>query len=619
MIVPMLALTLFCREKDKARALDALSGFGAMHVDLEVTDSPAINAQQGSIDQLDLAMRLIDNAAAGLSIAVKCASDSPIAQLAPDALISGSAPVAPQDAQAVCQLGEMAGAIESYSQQLKQSLTTYAPFGNVSPDSLQALATSDLQVRLIKMPTALAKALPAQVYQLSQSSGASYFAWLAPGELPTGAELIPWPTHSTAQMQESLQAAQMRLAAITATLAAATALKPTFDTARTQALDQLRYVATAENMIATESIVYLRGYIPARTSEALQQLAHDCGWGFATRKPAPEESAPVLLEPPKCFRAITSLFAGLGILPAYNETDISVAFYAFFSLFFAMLVGDAGYGAIIFAGVLFGWTRVKRSPQLKPVLTIFTVFSVCTIIWGILSGTYFGIAQAALPDLLRNIPTVAWLGNQNNIMWLCFLLGAIHLSVARLWNAIQMLPDSRALGQLGWVGVIVCMYNVVCGIVVAGFAQPSWLIPAFIASIAVIAVFTYKPAELKAHAIDLAMLPLNIISSMGDIISYVRLFAVGMAAVKLAENFNTMATDLDLALWIKIPAMLLILLLGHGLNLVMGALSILVHAVRLNTLEFSGAKGISWSGVAYQPFTVSQPLNQPHSARQQAE
>ena len=75
-----------------------------------------------------------------------------------------------------------------------------------------------------------------------------------------------------------------------------------------------------------------------------------------------------------------------------------------------------------------------------------------------------------------------------------------------------------------------------------------------------------------------------------------------MASVKVAQNFNDMAIGLGLPLWAKIIPMVLILLLGHGLNLAMAALSILVHAVRLNTLEFSNHKGISWAGYAYKPF-----------------
>ena len=97
-------------------------------------------------------------------------------------------------------------------------------------------------------------------------------------------------------------------------------------------------------------------------------------------------------------------------------------------------------------------------------------------------------------------------------------------------------------------------------------------------------------------------------SALGDIISYVRLFAVGLASVKVAENFNGMATGLvagEGSLWAKAllsVAMVAILLIGHALNIAMAGLSVLVHAVRLNTLEFSNHKGVSWSGYAFSPF-----------------
>ena len=123
--------------------------------------------------------------------------------------------------------------------------------------------------------------------------------------------------------------------------------------------------------------------------------------------------------------------------------------------------------------------------------------------------------------------------------------------------------------------------------------------------------FTVKPSELKTRGAELGMLPLNIMSALGDIISYVRLFAVGLASVKVAENFNAMATGLVAGAedwWVRAlmsVAMVLILVVGHALNLAMAALSVLVHAVRLNTLEFSNHKGVTWSGYAFKPFKKS--------------
>ena len=101
------------------------------------------------------------------------------------------------------------------------------------------------------------------------------------------------------------------------------------------------------------------------------------------------------------------------------------------------------------------------------------------------------------------------------------------------------------------------------------------------------------------------MLPLNVMSALGDIISYVRLFAVGYASLQVAQNFNRMALDLDLPIWAKIVPMVLILAVGHGMNFMLAGLAVLVHAVRLNTLEFSNHKGISWSGQAFRPFRRS--------------
>lgn len=169
-------------------------------------------------------------------------------------------------------------------------------------------------------------------------------------------------------------------------------------------------------------------------------------------------------------------------------------------------------------------------------------------------------------------------------------------------------PDSTALAELGWAGVLVMMYLVTNSIVGIFSAVPSWGIWVGVVSIALVFLFSVKPSELKTRGAELGMLPLNIMSALGDIISYVRLFAVGLASVKVAENFNSMATGLVTgadAIWAKALmsiAMVAILVVGHGLNLAMAGLSILVHAVRLNTLEFSNHKGVSWAGYAFKPF-----------------
>jgi V/A-type H+/Na+-transporting ATPase subunit I len=93
---------------------------------------------------------------------------------------------------------------------------------------------------------------------------------------------------------------------------------------------------------------------------------------------------------------------------------------------------------------------------------------------------------------------------------------------------------------------------------------------------------------------------LNSISAFSNIISYIRLFAVGMASLAIAQSFNNMASGLLQGF--ALPAGILVLVIGHGLNLVMALLSVVVHGVRLNLLEFSGQLGMEWTGVVYDPF-----------------
>jgi V/A-type H+-transporting ATPase subunit I len=281
----------------------------------------------------------------------------------------------------------------------------------------------------------------------------------------------------------------------------------------------------------------------------------------------------------------------------------------YFSLFFAMLVGDGAYGAIFLAATLFGWKKYRAKPGnklMKSWLVMLTVFSSATVLWGLLSNTWFG---AQIP-WCADWPTVKWLADPSyqHMMLLCFTIGVSHLMLARLWNGVCKLNDTTSIAEFGWAGILLFMYFVTNSIVGIFTSIPSAMYWVFGVSLVAVFAFTVKPSELKSRGAELGMLPLNIMSALGDIISYVRLFAVGLASVKVAENFNSMATGLVSGAedWyvkaLMSVLMVAILVVGHTLNLAMAGLSILVHAVRLNTLEFSNHKGISWAGYAFKPF-----------------
>jgi len=186
-------------------------------------------------------------------------------------------------------------------------------------------------------------------------------------------------------------------------------------------------------------------------------------------------------------------------------------------------------------------------------------------------------------------------------MMLCFLIGAIHLTIAHVWNAIALAPSLQALAQLGWIGLVWSMYFTAMNMVVQQ-PLPGLFMPLILGSIALILLFMTPLKAMKKDWINHAMFPLSIVNCFVDIVSYIRLFAVGLASLSVAQSFNNMAMQVGLSRIWTIPLVALILLLGHGLNIILCALGILVHGVRLNTLEFSLHKNLEWKGIPYRPF-----------------
>ena len=550
MIVPMKHLDLLCIAAEKDATLEQLRALGAVHLDLASAQGAAVAAAKGEIADAEKAVRLIE----------KCRKE-----LGAD---DGSRrPLAVAD---VLSRARDLDALKSSADELARLVKAYAPYGDFDPALAQKLLDQGIDLASV-------------------------------AELPE-----KLPPKRLSELEKELADTRAQIAARTAELAAAD--DAAILAAYPALADRLAFDAARELMSTQGAIAFIDGWVPAPKVAALVAAAQANGWGTLLRDPAEGEVPPTLIEPPKLFRPVTALFAGLGIAPAYTESDVSVPFFCYFTIFFAMLVGDGGYGALILALTIFGWfkTRNQRTLVAKSWLTLLTVFSSATVLWGLLSNTWFG---AGIP-WCADWPTVKWLADPSykNMMLLCFTIGVSHLMIARIWTGITIINDRRCLAQFGWAGVVLFMYLVTNSIVGIFSGIPTWAFWMFGVSLVLVFGFTLKGDELKTRGVELGMLPLNIMSALGDVISYVRLFAVGLASVKVAENFNDMALSIfnctDM-IWLKpvtAIGMILVLLIGHGLNFAMAGLSILVHAVRLNTLEFSNHKGVTWAGYAFSPF-----------------
>lgn len=552
MIVKMRHLDLVCIASEKEATLERLRELKVVHLDLSVAGGEELSAAKGALADAESAVRLIMKARVGREDEANDAR--------------------PRSVEEILHIADDRATLLEEKERLEREIKVYSPYGDFDPVLAQKLLDKGIE---------FGDKLPAKL-----------------------------PEMRLAKMQEKLARVQNRININDSKLASTD--EKAILAAFTGLKDRMAFAAAKELIEVNGAVAFISGWIPESAVDKFKAEVAKRGWGALLRDPADDEIPPTLVEPPKFFKPVKALFDGLGIAPAYTEADVSVPFMCYFAIFFAMLVGDGAYGAIFLAATLFGWKKFRSVASgpgkilMRSWLILMTVFSSATVVWGILSNTWFG---AQLP-WCADWPTVKWLADPSyqNMMLLCFTIGVTHLMLARIWNGICKINDLTCIAEFGWAGVLLFMYFVTNSIVGIFASIPSAMFWVFGVSLIAVFGFTVKPSELKTRGAELGMLPLNIMSALGDIISYVRLFAVGLASVKVAENFNSMATGLLAGAeeWylkaIMAVLMVAILVIGHGLNLAMAGLSILVHAVRLNTLEFSNHKGISWAGYAFKPF-----------------
>ncbi len=219
-----------------------------------------------------------------------------------------------------------------------------------------------------------------------------------------------------------------------------------------------------------------------------------------------------------------------------------------------------------------------------------------SLVWGVIINSFFGFALPFYSALISIDMTDE---SRTFMMALSFVMGAVHLSLAQLWQAVRAYPDLRFLCRVGWAVFIWGMLGVVRMFVLGrplGWNTP-W--PYLLSVGAALAILFASPSRNvgKMLLLGVANFPLSMLSAFSDVISYVRLMAVGLASSVLASSFNGMALSSPWLLAIPI------FLCGHGLNLGLALIAMFAHGVRLNMLEFCNNLGMQWTGEAYRPFT----------------
>jgi V/A-type H+-transporting ATPase subunit I len=334
----------------------------------------------------------------------------------------------------------------------------------------------------------------------------------------------------------------------------------------------------------------LRGWAPTTHVPSLRKFASACRLAVTVEAPGPGDDPPTLLANPAALRG------GEGMVtfyrtPAYRMWDPSRAVFFAFAAFFGMIFSDAGYGLVLGLLTLAGWRRMGRSPGGATLRGVLVALSVSSVVYGVLVGSYFGVGPPKGSWLAR--AHVLDAGDQKRMMLISLGVGVAHLASANLVAAWERRRTSRALSSLGWAIALVAAFVTALAKSTPSLAR--WASVGFgglaLGGLLVLLFSSDQPLSLAPRAI-LGRLGEGLhglteaSKAFGDVLSYLRLFALGLASIKLAEAFNQLAASSFALRGAGILLGLLVLLVGHVINFAMGIMGGVVHGLRLNVIEF---------------------------------
>ncbi len=495
-----------------------------------------------------------------------------------------------------------------------------APFGEFDPDSLKALVADGVEISLwigSKKDMEALRASDIRYIPVSYA-GKSLAAAVIGNEVPSGLSLTRFelPEKSLAVIDSELLAGRERLKEIDSKIKAASAYIPLYENALKAEDDSIVFEQVTET-VSGDDIVYLTGYIPASDVDRFVSYAKKEKLAYSLSDPGPDDNPPTKVRYKGFVRIVKPVFDILGTVPGYNEYDISSYFLVFFSLFFAMIIGDAGYGIIFILISLIMQLKTKKCTDLN---ILVYVLGGATVVWGAVTGTWFGslmilekipfLQRLVIPPL-ANYPELFGLDatyTQNMLMKFCFMLGTLQLSLGRVINIITKAKakDLSLVAEIGWLIDAILIYFLALNLVI-GEPFPMKVIAMGVGTgFVLVCLFSAQGPGVpfgkgvKSSLGGFFTTFLDTISCFSNLMSYIRLFAVGMASLAIAQSFNSMGGGLMGGFAAVFG--ILVIVIGHVLNLVMGILSVVVHGVRLNLLEFSGALGMEWAGYKYEPF-----------------
>lgn len=589
MIVPMQKYLFLVHHSDYADFLEGLRDLGVLHVrEREVEPSKELE------DRLALRERL-QKVKKGLE---KREVD-----------IQRKATASPEEGLSVAteyeKLTEELEPLLQKQERIRKEQDLIKPWGDFSIDTINQLEAAGLNVQFFMCAAKRYEPDWEKEYPISHicNFGAdTYFVGITNTqesmELP-GVEQLPKPQNGTVELRKKRAACKQQINETNTRLdRLAMVGLPSLEAALNDLRDTIQLLSVIERtrQEAGEQLMILEGYAPKGTEKGLEALCEKEEVPFLKERPKPGDQPPVLLKNSRfsqLFEPIAELFA----LPSYKEIDLTPYFAPFFMLFFGFCLGDAGYGIVLLLGATLYKLRADQS--FKPTLSLLQFLGLATILFGILTGTVFGL------DLLQE--QFAWLGeirafmlDSNQAFQLALILGVIQILFGlgvKAFNKGQQYGWMHGIAPVGWILMILSLIDVgVTERLMPYSTYGAWV------GVGLIMLFSNPEAGILGRLGSGTWALYGITGIFGDLLSYIRLFALGIASAILGMVVNDIALKVRDSIEILGPVLfVLFLLVGHTANMLIASLGAFVHPLRLTFVEFYKNAGFEGGGKPYDP------------------
>lgn len=372
-----------------------------------------------------------------------------------------------------------------------------------------------------------------------------------------------------------------------------------------RAEDQSALRHAADTSLEEDCLFVVQGWVAVHRMAAIQAFAEQNCLALLVEEPAPEDRPPTLLSNPQVLSGGEDLVRFFQT-PGYRDWDPSRILFFSFALFFAMIMADAGYAMLLGAGLLVAWRRLGRSQGGRRLRNLIGVTLGMAMGYGVLVGSYFGLSPAAgsLPAAMQRLDIT----DTSLMILVSVMIGVGHLMLANGLKAVHHWGHHSAWVAISWN--VILLGGVLLGLIQAGMLSAAWDVIGWscmaMGGLGVIFHGSNRPAR-SIRDVLLRLLGglyafTNITKVFGDVLSYMRLFALGLASASLALTFNQLSNEVMAAMpGLGVLLGFLILLLGHALNLALAIMSGVVHGLRLNFIEFYNW-GLSDEGYPFRAF-----------------